>query len=108
MDFRCLRKFQEKSQKIRAPEYSLGKKCGQRGPEGPQAPYWRDLPPGRAGRPPGGGVPPPLVPYLAPYFDPSRGNPRIGATFRSTSQSRRHPLFFSGRANLDAVLASDE
>src|ERR1041385_8291395 len=64
--FRRLRKFQENSQKIHAPEASTSQKWGQRGPEGPQAPCWRGPTPGRTGRPPGG-LPPPLVPYLTSY-----------------------------------------
>ena len=52
--FRCLRKFQEKSQKIHAPEGPLCQKWCQRGPEAPQASCWRGPTPGRSGRPPGG------------------------------------------------------
>ena len=53
----------------------MSQKWGQRIAKVAQAPCWRDFPPGRTGAPPGV-VPPPLVPYLAPYFYPSRGNPR--------------------------------
>lgn len=42
---------------------------------GLQATWWRDLPLGRAGKPPGWG-PPPLVPYLGSYFYPRQRNPR--------------------------------
>ena len=47
--FKYLRKIHEKSQKIHAPEGTRSQKRGQRGARGPQAPWWRGPPPGRAG-----------------------------------------------------------
>src|SRR4051812_41360592 len=46
--------------------------------------------------------------HLGPYFYPSRGNPRTEFVSQFSLQSRRHALFFSRRANLEAVLASGE
>src|SRR3954467_10877786 len=71
--FRCLGKFQEKSQKIHAPGGTLSQKWGQRAARGPQAPCWCGPTPGRARRPPGW-VLPPLVPYQDSYLLSSRGN----------------------------------
>src|ERR1041384_4136950 len=62
---------------------------------------------GRTTHPPGW-VPHPLVPYLRPIFTPREETPEQKSLFQSTSRSRHHPLFFSGRANLEAVLASYE
>src|ERR1043165_2886332 len=76
--FRCLRKFQEKSQKIHEPEGSLSQKGGQRGPKSPaEAATPMAATGGRLGR----GVPPSLVPYVAPYFYPSRRNARTEVLF---------------------------
>src|SRR4051812_18852483 len=76
--FRYLRKCPEKIQKIHAPRGTQDKKVGQRGARG--APGALLAPPGHAGRPPGW-VPPPLVTYLGPYFNLSRGNPRTEVVF---------------------------
>src|SRR3954463_4971300 len=78
--FMYIIKYQEKSQKIHAPEGPLCQKWGQRAARGLQAPCWRGPTPVRAGRPPGG-VPPPLVPYLGSYFFPWRENPRTEVVF---------------------------
>ena len=76
-------------------------------PGGTQKGVWRGPPPGRAIDPPGW-VPHPLVPYLGPIFTLREETPEKKLLFQSTSRSRRHPLFFSGRANLEAALASYE
>ena len=64
-------------------------------------------PPGRTTEAPGW-VPHPLVPYLGPIYSLTGETPKQMFFFRSTVRSRRHPLFFLGRANLKAALASDE
>src|ERR1043165_6224067 len=76
-------------------------------PGGTKKGVWRGPAPGRAGHPPGW-VPHPLVPYLRPIFTPREETLEQKSIFRSTSRSRRHPLFFSGKANLEAALASGE
>src|SRR3954466_7537891 len=76
-------------------------------PGGTQKGAWRGPGPGRARDPPGW-VPHPLVPYLGPIYSPDVETPEQKSLFQSTSRSRRHHLFFSGRANLEVALASDE
>ena len=76
-------------------------------PGGTQKGPWRGPAPGRAGHPLGW-VPHPLVPYLRPIFTPREETPEQKSLFQSTSRSHRLPLFFSGRANLEAALASGE
>src|SRR3954467_15380403 len=50
----------------------------------------------------------PWCPTLTPIYSPDEETPEQESLFQSTSWSRRHPLFFSGRANLEAALASGE
>src|SRR3954465_16049757 len=65
--------------KISAPEASTRPKWGHRAARGARGALL--VPPlGRAGRAPGV-VPHPLLPYLAPYFYPSRGNSRTEVAF---------------------------
>ena len=101
----------EKSQKIKykisIPKGSRRPEEGHRAARGTQKGVWRGPPPGRSTEPPGW-VPHPLVPYLGPIFTLREETPEQKSFFQSTSRSRRHPLFFSGRANLEAALASGE
>src|SRR4051812_22341117 len=50
----------------------------------------------------------PWCPTSAPIYSPDEETPEHKSLFQSTSWSRRHPLFFSERANLEAALASGE
>src|SRR4051812_36223459 len=93
--------------KISVPEASTRPKGGHRAARGQPggclarpSPWPRHLPPGW--------VPHPLVPYFGPIYSPDAKPPKKKALFQSTSRSHRNPLFFSGRANLEAALASDE
>src|SRR3954470_11130572 len=73
-------------------------------PEGSQEGAWHGPAPGCATCPPGW-VPHPWCPTLAPIYSPYEETPEEKSLFQSTSWSRRHPLFISGRANLEAALA---
>src|SRR4051812_3227178 len=53
-----------------------------------------------------GGSHTPRCPTLAPIYYPDVETPEQKSLFQSTSWSLRHPLFISGRANLEAALAS--
>src|ERR1041385_9374520 len=50
----------------------------------------------------------PRCPTLAPIYSPDAETPEKKSLFQSTSRSRHNPQFFSGRANLEAALASGE
>ena len=106
--FKHLRKIHEKSRKIHAPEETKCQKWGQRGARGCPGALWAPPPPWAA---PGrrlGGAHTPWCPTLARIFPPDAKTPDQ-KFFRSfPSRSRRHPLFFLGRANLEAELASGE
>src|ERR1041385_5927742 len=81
---------------------------GTRGqPRGAQAPPWRGQGWGRALWPPGG-LPLLWCPTDAPIYSRDAKTPEQKSFSQFSSRSRRHPLFFSGRANLEAVLASGE
>ena len=55
-----------------------------------------------------GGSHTPWCPNFALFLPPREEIPEQKFFFRSTPRSRRHPLFFLGRANLEAVLAFGE
>ena len=106
--FKYLRKIHEKSQKIHAPEGTRGQKRGQRRARGCPGALWARPPPG-----PCRGVawvgPTPPGALLCLVFLLATRKPQIRSFFRSfPSRSRSHPLFFLGRANLEAELASGE
>ena len=107
--FRYLRKIHEKSQKIHAPEGTRCQKWGQSGARGCPGALWAH-PPWAA--PGGGGAwvgPTPPGALLYPVFFLPTQKPQFGSPFAFfSSRSRRHPLFFFGRANLEADLASGE
>ena len=95
--FRCLRKFQEKSQKIHAPKGPLCQKWGQRAARGPQAPCWRGPTPGRAGgaawgAPTSSGALLGLL-FILPSRKPWFQNPFLQKQFRSPPPS---PPSFGG------------
>ena len=106
-NFRYLRKIQEKIQKIHVTGEPWSQKMGQRGAT--------PGPGGQVARPsswprhqpawPGGATPRLSFGW---YFYPSRGNPRTEVSFPILVAEPPPPLFFSGRANLEAVLASGE
>ena len=50
----------------------------------------------------------PWCPTCPPILTLGEETPKHKSLFRSTPRSRRHPPFFLGRANLEAVLASGE
>ena len=105
--FNYLRKIHEKSRKIHAPEETRYQKWGQRGARGCPGALWA-RPPWAAPRGRLGGPHTPWCPTLARIFPPDAETPDR-KFFRSfSSRSRRHPLFFLGRANLEAELASGE
>ena len=105
--FRCVGKFPENSQEIHTPEASTRRKWGQRAARGaPGALLARPTPWPRRGAFWGGPTPPGAL--LGPLFLPVTRKFQKKTFFRSTSWSRHHPLFFLGRANLEAVLASGE
>ena len=84
-----------------------GARSGARGgPGGAQAPCGRPpwaAPGGRLG-----GAHTPWCPTLARIFPPDAETPDRKSFRCFSSRSRRHPLFFFGRANLEADLASGE
>src|ERR1041385_843765 len=85
-----------------------GARSGTRGePWGPQAPPWRGQGWGRALRPPGL-LPPLWCPTDAPIYPRDEKTPEQKSFSQFPSRSRHHPLFFFGRANLEADLASKE
>ena len=108
--FKHLRKIHEKSRKIHAPEETKCQKWGQRGARGCPGALWARPPLGRAGGGGGrlGGAHTPWCPTLARIFPPDAKTPDRKFFRRFSSRSRRHPLFFFGRANLEADLASGE
>ena len=85
-----------------------GARSGARGgPGGAQAPCGRAPPGPRRGVAWVGPTPPGAL--LCLVFLLTTRKPPIRSSFRSfPSRSRRHPLFFLGRANLEAELASGE
>ena len=96
--FRRSGKLPEKYQKIHAPEGAKSQKWDQRGALGsPGAPS------GRLGASP-------LLwcPTETPIYPRDEETPEHKSFSQFPSRSRRHPLFFSGRANLEADLASGE
>ena len=105
--FRYLRKIHEKSQKIHAPEGTRSQKRDQGGQGGPRRP-------GGAAQPlaaPGGRLGGPHLPWCPTLTrilvrDGKTPDQKFFSQF--SSRSRRHPLFFFGRANLEADLASGE
>src|SRR3954471_3457510 len=106
--FRYLGKFYEKSQKIHAPEGNQYQKKGQRGAKGgPGALVARPSSWPRGGGRLGG---PHLLCCPTSTHILSRDGEIPGKKLFSQfpSRSRRHPLFFLGRANLEADLASGE
>src|ERR1041385_9017717 len=81
------------------------------GPEG--SPGGPRRPPGvaRGGAAPSHGLgasPLLLCPTEAPIYSRDRKTPEQKSLFQFPSRSRRYPLFFFGRANLEADLASGE
>ena len=107
-EFKHLRKIQENSQKIHAPEESGSQKMDQRGATpGPGSQRARPPP---WPRPPaawtGGASPQP--PPFGWYFYSRRGNPETEVDTQFSVAEPPPPLFFLGRANLGAVLASGE
>src|ERR1041385_5887297 len=98
------KKIYKKSAFRKLPQVQRGA-TGQ--PRGSQEGAWRGPAPGRATCPPGL-VPRPPVLYFGPIYCPDAETPEQKSLFQSTSRSRRNPLFFSGRANLEAALASGE
>src|SRR4051812_32494429 len=64
-------------------------------------------PPGHTRWPPRWG-PPPWCPTLAPIFTRDGDTLEQKSFSQFSSRSRRHPLFFSRRSNLEVVLASGE
>src|SRR4051812_15482397 len=76
----ALEKSRKNILKISAPEASTRLKWGHRAARGVPGALLARPPLGRAGGPPGM-VPHPLVPYLAPCFNPRRGNYETEATF---------------------------
>src|SRR4051812_30814220 len=105
--FTCLRKFQEKSRKIHAPGRTQSQKGARGQPGGPRRPAGAApplvAPGGRLG-----GSSPLWCPTLPPIYCRGEKTPEQKSFSQFSSRSRSHPLFFSGRANLEAVLASDE
>src|SRR4051812_5080332 len=105
--FTCLRKFQEKSRKIHAPGRTQSQKGARGQPGGPRRPAGAApplaVPGGRLG-----GSSPLWCPTEAPIYSRDEKTPEQKSFSQFPSWSRRHPLFFSGRANLEAVLASGE
>ena len=105
--FKYLRKIHEKSEKIHAPEGTKCQKWGQRGARGCPGALWARPPGPRRGVAWVGPTPPGAL--LCLVFLLTTRKPQIRSSFRSfPSRSRRHPLFFLGRANLEAELASGE
>src|SRR3954468_14049146 len=104
--FRYLGKFYEKSQKIHAPEGNQYKKKGQRGARGPRRPGGAAQPLAAPGGRMGG-------PHLLCCPTSTRILSRDGEipdqkSFSQFFSRSRRPLFFLGRANLEADLASGE
>ena len=97
----------ENSQKIHAPEGARSQKWDQRGAKGAPGAPWSGQGWGHALWPTGG-LPLLWCPTDAPIYCHDAKTPEQKSFPQSSSRSRRHPLFFSGRANLDAVLASGE
>src|SRR4051812_44146018 len=107
MDFSTSQKI---SRKI--PEYPRTRRSQmpEVGPEGslggPGTPLTR---PGVGPRPLAAwGLPLLWCPTDAPIYSRDVKTPKQKLFSQFSSRSRRHPLFFSGRANLEAVLASGE
>ena len=79
------------------------------GPEGSQGGPRRPPSAARGGAVPSGrlGASPLLwFPTDAPIYSRDGGTPKQKSLFQNPSRSRRQPLFFFGRANLEADLAS--
>ena len=103
--FKHLRKIHEKSTHPKKQHTRSGARGG---PGCAQAPCGRAPPGPRPGGGRLGGAHTPWCPTLARIFPPDAETPDQ-KFFRSfSSRSRRHPLFFLGRANLEAELASGE
>src|ERR1041385_2054991 len=81
------------------------------GPEGSQGGPRRPSGAARGGVAPSsclGASPLLWCPTDAPIYSRDAKTPKQKSFSQLTSRSRRHPLFFSGRANLEAILASGE
>ena len=106
--FMYLRKIHEKSQKIHAPEGTRNQKWGQRGGQGvPRRPVGAAPPLAAPGGRLGGSFPL-WCPTSTRIYPRDEKTPGQKSFSQFPSRSRRHPLFFFGRANLEADLASGE